>query len=57
MAEKWDSHLKEGSIYAFAGGSVKIANTKYTSIKNDYCIVFDRDSIIEELPEDKGIQA
>lgn len=57
IAERWDAVLREGAVYAFAGGSVKIANTKYTSIKNDYCIVFDRDSVIEELPEDRGIQA
>jgi replication factor A1 len=36
---------------------VKIANTKYTSIKNDYCIVFDRDSNIVHQPDDDKIKA
>ena len=39
----------------FSGGNVKIANEKYTSIKNDYCLVFDRNSIIEEEPDTKSI--
>jgi ssDNA-binding replication factor A large subunit len=57
IAERWDATLEEGKVYTFAGGSVKIANTKYTSIKNDYCIVFDRDSQIEQLADDQKIQA
>lgn len=28
-----------------------MANQKYTSIKNDYCIVFDRNSEIEEVED------
>ena len=45
-AEKYYSELVEGQVYTFTGGSVKIANSKYTSVKNDYTIIFDRTSVI-----------
>ena len=32
-----------------------MANQKYTSIKNDYCIVFDRNSEIEEVEDSELI--
>jgi len=32
-----------------------MANQKYTSIKNDYSIVFDKNSTIEHLPDDSSI--
>ena len=57
LAKRWDAELQEGKVYTFANGSIKIANQKYTSIKNDYTIVFDRDSAIEEVPEDRSIQS
>jgi len=57
LAKNWDARLQEGTVYTFANGSIKIANQKYTSIKNDYTIVFDRDSAIEEVPEDRSIQS
>jgi len=38
-----------------SNGSVKIANKKYTSIKNDYCINFDKNSEIEEVEDDNRI--
>lgn len=34
-----------------------MANQRYTSIKNDYSIVFDRNSEIEEAEEDSSIQS
>jgi hypothetical protein len=36
---------------------VKIANQKYTSVKNDYCIVFDRHSEIVEVANDQKIKS
>ena len=35
---------------------MKIANQKYTSIKNDFCLVFDKNAEIIEVPEDESIQ-
>ena len=34
-----------------------MANQKYTSIKNDYSIVFDKQSEIEEADDDSTIQS
>lgn len=34
-----------------------MANKKFTSIKNDYCLTFDQDAEIEESPEDVQIQS
>ena len=48
LAKRYDEILKENKVYLFSNGTVKIANQKYTSIKNDYCIVFDRSTEIEE---------
>ena len=56
IAERWDERLREGGVYLFSGGSVKIANQKFTSIKNDYGIVFDRNSEIEEIADDMKIK-
>lgn len=56
IAEKWDAQLDEGKVYLFSGGSVKIANQKYNSIKNDYCIIFDRNSEIKETEDDSKIK-
>ena len=35
---------------------MKLANQKFTSIKNDFCVVFDRNGDIVEVPEDDSIQ-
>jgi len=55
-AQKFDSELQENSVYTFTGGQVKLANKKFTSIKNDYCITFDRDTVIKKCDEDKAIK-
>jgi hypothetical protein len=41
----------------FSGGNVKIANQKYTSIKNDYTIIFDRNCVIEAAKDDQRIKS
>lgn len=55
-AEKFYNELEEGNVYTFAGGNVRIANAKYTSVKNDYTIIFDRNSIIEAAQDDQKIK-
>jgi hypothetical protein len=35
-----------------AGGSIKLSNKKFTSITNDYCLHFDLESDIRELPDE-----
>lgn len=54
--DKFDSVIKEQGIYLFSNGSVKIANQKFTSIKNDFCLVFDKQADIVEVPDDSSIQ-
>lgn len=48
--------LEVDKIYTFTNGSVKLANKRYTSIKNDYCLTFDHSTIIEKCREDAEIQ-
>lgn len=57
QADKYDELLKENKVYLFSNGTVKMANQKYTSIKNDFCIVFDRNSEIKEVADDDNISA
>lgn len=52
MAHKYDEIIKENGVYLFSNGTVKMANNKYSSIKNDYCIIFDRSSEIQEVQDD-----
>ena len=37
-------------------GSVKLANKKFTSIKNDYCLSFDYNTVVEGCPDDAEIE-
>ena len=34
--------LMTDQVYTFSGGRIQLANKKFTSIKNDYCITFDQ---------------
>lgn len=56
LADKYDEIIKENKVYLISNGTVKIANQKYSSIKNDYCINFDRSSEIQEVEDDSKIQ-
>lgn len=55
-----DAHshkLTEGKVYLMSGGVVKMANKRYTAIKNDHCINFDERAEIEEVQgDDKTIK-
>lgn len=42
-------------MYTFANGAVKLANKRYTSIKNDYCLTLDNNTVIKKCEEDKAI--
>ena len=55
MADKYDMELQENRVYLFSNGTVKMANMKYSSIKNDYCISFDRNAEIELVDDDVAI--
>lgn len=55
MADKYNSFLKLGYIYLFSGGLVKESSPKYSSIKHEYCIVFDKQTEIKEIQDDGSI--
>ena len=45
-ANKIDEKVQLNKVYTFAGGDVKLANKKFTAIKNDYCLTFGNDTEI-----------
>ena len=55
-ADKYNDFLKQNKVYIFTNGSIKIANQKYTSIKNQFSLLFDRNSEIEETEDDIEIK-
>jgi replication factor A1 len=54
--QKYGNLLKENKVYLFSNGQVRIANKKFTSIKNDYCLIFDQNADIAEAEEDNSIK-
>lgn len=54
-AELFDPQLQENKVYLFSNGCVKMANKKFTSIKNDFCIVFEKTAQIIEVEDDGSI--
>ena len=56
-ADKFFNIITEGKIYEIKGGYVKINDKKFTSIKSDYKIVLDENSIITEKKDDGRIKS
>ena len=54
-ADMFENKLEEDKVYLFSNGTIKIANQKFTSIKNDFCIVFETTSQIVEVEDDGSI--
>ena len=42
-------------MYLFRNGKVKLANQKYTSVTNNFCLVFDQSATIQAIPDDGTI--
>lgn len=55
--EKFYFLLKENSVYLFSNGEIKLANKKYSSIKNDYNIIFNCNAEITLVDDDESIQS
>ena len=53
--EKYENILKQGCIFLFSNGTVKVANQKFQRVKNDFCLVFDKNAEIVEVPDDTSI--
>jgi replication factor A1 len=47
--------LEENKVYLFSNGNVKMANKKFTSVRNDFSIVFEKNSQIHEAKDDGSI--
>ena len=54
--DKFEPNLKQNQVYTFSGGQVKMANMRFSSIKNDYSLVFDCHATIKETGDDENIQ-
>jgi len=54
--EKYEKILHKGKVYLISNGEVKIAQKKYSSIKNDFALTLDKQAIIEESEDDKNIK-
>ena len=43
-ADNFERRIQEGKVYLWSNGQVKIANRKFTKVKNDYQIVFEKNA-------------
>lgn len=55
-ARTLDGLIEQDSVYTFAGGLVKLANKKFTTIKNDYCLTFGNDAHVMKCDDDDDIE-
>lgn len=51
-ADLFYEKIHENGVFLFSNGKVQLANQKFTSIKNDFALVFDKNSEIVEIKED-----
>lgn len=57
-ADKFGDMIQQGECYLFSNGFVKMANKRFTSIKNDFCLTFDNRTEVEPVVDnDDAIQA
>ena len=54
--DKYKDDLHKDRVYLMSGGTVKMANQRFTSIRNDFCITFDQHAEIIEVPDDAAIK-
>lgn len=54
-AEIFEPRLEENKVYQFSNAAVKMANKRFTSVKNDFCIVFEKEARIELVEDDGSI--
>lgn len=54
-ADMFEPKIYENKVYLFSNGVVKMANKRFTSIKNDFCIVFEKNAQINEVEDDGSI--
>ena len=54
-ADMFEPQIYENKVYLFSNGVVKMANKRFTSIRNDFCIVFEKNAQINEVEDDGSI--
>eukprot|EP01016_Furgasonia_blochmanni_P055645 TRINITY_DN9349_c0_g1_i2.p1 TRINITY_DN9349_c0_g1~~TRINITY_DN9349_c0_g1_i2.p1 ORF type:complete len:626 (+),score=89.93 TRINITY_DN9349_c0_g1_i2:134-2011(+) len=55
LAKKFHPELEVDKVYVISGGTIKQANLRFSSVKNDYQLVFDRRTNFKPAPEDEEI--
>ena len=55
--DKFFNLLKENHVYLLSNGEVKHANKKFSSIKNDFSLIFNMSAEIIEVQDDESIQS
>lgn len=53
----FESRIEENKVYLFSNGIIKMANTKFSSIKNEYSLTFNKDAEIIEVNDDGTIKS
>jgi len=54
-AKHFDPLMQEDKVYLFSNGNVKMANKRFTSLTNDFCIIFEKHAGIQEVKDDGSI--
>jgi len=49
--------IQEGGVYFFSKGKLKMSNKRFTNLKHEYEITFDKNAVIEECQDDSSIKA
>ena len=52
VAEELDGLMVPNELYTIAGGAVKMANRKYTPIKNDHCLILGSGTQVKKCTDD-----
>ena len=52
-AKKLDDEVQQDKVYTITGGQVKMANKKFSAIKNDYCLTLGYETVFTEAQEDR----
>lgn len=54
-AKQFNDLISENGVYLFSNGSVKLANKRFTTVKNDFCLIFNVTSSIQSVKDDGNI--
>jgi replication factor A1 len=41
-ADAFERKLHENKVYLFSNGTIKMSNKRFSSVKNDFCIIFEK---------------